>query len=373
MAVSRRDILLALAAGVALPYRSGNVRAAAPHPRSSAADRNDYAQVTPGRTLRFPADEGSHPEFRVEWWYVTGWLETTARIALGFQVTFFRARAETDGANPSAFAPGQIMIAHAALSDPGHGRLAHDQRVARSAFNLAGAEEGRTHAWIDDWSLSQESSTYRARIASENFGLELTFARTQPPLLQGEDGVSRKGPRSKSASYYYSIPQLKVTGAITQKNRRSHVSGSGWLDHEWSSSYMDERAVGWDWIGLNFDDGASLMVFRMRDRAGAKLWAGGAHRTGDGARRTFKPAEVELTPQRTWRSPRTGATYPVTWRIQAGALDVAIEPLMDDQESDTRASTGAVYWEGAVRALREGKPVGRGYLELTGYLQPMKL
>jgi predicted secreted hydrolase len=332
-----------------------------------------HARVVPGYRVRFPYDEGSHPDFRVEWWYVTGWLERSGQPPCGFQITFFRTRPDADTRNPSAFAAREIMIAHAALSIESQRRLIHDQRIARSAFALAGAKEGRTHVWLDDWSLDQSGATYRARIPARAFLLDLSFEQRQPPLLQGDDGLSRKGPRAESASYYYSIPHLAVNGMIAEPGGRAAVRGSAWLDHEWSSSYMDERAVGWDWIGINFDDGSALMAFRMRDPDGRAVWAGGAYRAADGARRAFSPHEVEFTGVRTWQSPRTGATYPVAWRVRAGSVEVAVEPLMDDQESDTRASVGAVYWEGAVRALRDAKPVGRGYLELTGYHQPLRL
>jgi predicted secreted hydrolase len=251
--------------------------------------------------------------------------------------------------------------------------LLHDQRVARAVFGLAGAEEGRTKVWIDDWSLLQEGREYKARITSRDFVFDLSFAPTQSPVLQGENGVSRKGPRAESASYYYSVPQLRVGGAVAESGKRFQVEGSAWFDHEWSSSYMDERASGWDWIGINLDDGGALMAFRMRDRSGATFWAGGSYRDAPGNRRAFAPDELEFIALRTWRSPRTGTTYPVAWRVRAGAIELTVEPLMDDQESDTRASVGAVYWEGAVRAIRDKKPVGRGYLELTGYGQPLRL
>ena len=164
-----------------------------------------------------------------------------------------------------------------------------------------------------------------------------------------------------------------MTGTLIEGDARAAVSGSAWLDHEWSSTYMDKRAAGWDWIGINLDDGGALMAFRMRDRQDGKFWAGGAYRSPTGERRVFGPDEVEFMGSETWRSPRTGATYPVRWQVNAGGLQIAIEPLMPDQEHDTRASVGTVYWEGAVTALIDGKIVGRGYLELTGYWQPMKL
>jgi predicted secreted hydrolase len=323
--------------------------------------------------MRFPHDEGSHPQFRTEWWYVTGWLDTDAGRQLGFQITFFRTRPELTHDNPSAFTPRQIMVAHAALSDPAHSRLQHDQRVARAGFTLAGADEGRTRVWLDDWSLAQENSTYRAHIAAKDFGFDFTLNATQPPLLQGERGLSRKGPRPGSASYYYSLPQLAVSGTLVRAGETQSVKGSAWLDHEWSSSYVDKEAVGWDWIGINLADGGALMAFRMRDRKGGKLWAGGSYRSPDGVTRTLGAEDVDFTPRRYWQSPRTGTTYPVSWRVKAGALQIEIEPLLDDQENDTRLTTATIYWEGAVRALRDGKQIGRGYLELTGYWRPLRL
>jgi predicted secreted hydrolase len=341
--------------------------------KTQTLTQTPYAQVVPGRPLRFPHDEGSHPEFRTEWWYVTGWLTPNSRTAVGFQITFFRTRPTIDERNPSAFTAHQIMIAHAALSDARRGRLLHDQRVQRAALGLAGADVGRTRVWIDDWSIVQNGSSYRARIAAGEFGLDLELRPTQPPLLQGEQGLSRKGPHPRSASYYYSIPHLAVHGSVIDSGRTSSAAGSAWLDHEWSSSYMDGGAVGWDWVGINLDDGGALMAFRMRKPDGESLWAGGSYRDRAGTRRVFSPEDIVLVPLRLWQSPRTGATYPVAWRVSVGTLTVTFEPLMDDQESDTRATVGTVYWEGAVRAVQDGKPIGRGYLELTGYLQPLRL
>jgi predicted secreted hydrolase len=147
-----------------------------------------------------------------------------------------------------------------------------------------------------------------------------------------------------------------------------HLRGRGWLDHEWSDTLMPPDAVGWDWIGINLDDGGALMAFRIRDRDGRTHWAGGTLRRPDGTQQAFRPDEIEFVPGRRWRSPRTGVEYPVEWRVQAGDLSLSLHPLMDDQESDSRRSAGTIYWEGAVEARDvEGRPLGRGYLELTGY------
>jgi predicted secreted hydrolase len=322
--------------------------------------------------MRFPRDEGSHPEFRLEWWYVTGWLDAATR-PLGFQITFFRVRPDVKHENPSAFAPRQILVAHAALSDPAQGRLVSAQRAARQGFGLAGADTGRTRVWIDDWRLEQRGTAYHSSIPASGFQLELDLAASQPPLLQGEHGFSRKGPEPASASYYYSLPHLNVKGTVMRDGRPQSVTGSAWLDHEWSSQYMEKNAIGWDWVGINLEGGAAVMAFRMRDQAGATLWTGGAHRRADGTARTFSPRDVRFTARREWRSARTGTSYPVSWLVRTGELELAIEPLFDDQEHDTRASSGTIYWEGAVRALRDGRPVGVGYLELTGYWKRLNL
>jgi predicted secreted hydrolase len=316
-----------------------------------------YPLVTPGRRLEFPRDHGAHPQFRQEWWYLTGWLANGRGSPFGFQVTFFRARPDFETGNPSALTARQVLLAHAALSDPSRGSLRHDERAARAALGLAGAEENRTRVWIDDWRLELENGTYRTRVEARDLSLSLDCRATQPPVLQGEQGFSRKGHRPEEASYYYSRPQLAVAGSIERNGQRDAVTGRAWLDHEWSSQYMAAEATGWDWAGLNLGEGESLMAFRMRDRAGGTLYA---------------PPGVSFVPLRNWRSPRTGVAYPVEMRITAAGKTYDLKPLMDDQELDARTSTGTIYWEGAVRALEGSREAGRGYLELTGYWRPMR-
>lgn len=314
-------------------------------PLAALGAKVEYPQAKPGGTLRFPRDHGAHPDFRIEWWYVTGWLDDP----LGFQITFFRARPEEQSDNPSSFNPRQILFAHAALSDPKRGRLLHDQRATRAGFTLAHAETDRTGVWIDDWRLALEGNRYEARIAARDFDFAFTFF-TRDLVLQGENGYSRKGHRPHEASYYYSQPHMNVVGRLNGRP----ISGTAWLDHEWSSAYMAPEAAGWDWTGINLLNGGSFMAFRMRDKQGQ------THFASPGA---------SFTPLRTWKSPRTGVEYPVSMQVN----DLRLEPLMDDQELDSRASTGTIYWEGAVTAYKDESPVGRGYLELTGYWKPMKL
>ncbi|OON63169.1 carotenoid 1,2-hydratase [Massilia sp. KIM] len=334
-----------------------------------------FAPVTPGGALSFPRDYGAHPEFRTEWWYATGWVETPDGKPLGFQVTFFRSRTEHDQDNPSAFAPRQLVIGHAALSDPAVGRLVHDQRSAREGFGLAWARTGNTDLKLDDWRMVRGADgVYRVTIRSSELTLELRLRPTQPVLVQGEGGYSRKGPSPRHASYYYSEPQLAVSGSVGRAGMAPvEVKGSAWLDHEWSSEALQPEAAGWDWIGVNLDDGGALMAFQIRARRGGKLWAHASLRDASGKVTRFAPEQVGFTPQARWKSPRTQAEYPVAAEVATGPLRWQIAPLQPDQELDSRRSTGAVYWEGAVTVSRDGKRVGRGYLEMTGYVQPMKL
>jgi predicted secreted hydrolase len=333
--------------------------------RARAAE--SYPDVLPGKTLRFPRDHGAHLAYRNEWWYVTGWLSTQEGERLGVQVTFFRNRPRVAEDNPSRFAPRQLVFAHAALAEAAHGRLRHDQRASRAMFDLAGTDEETTRAWIGDWSLALEGERYVAKIPAREFSLELAFEPTQPMLLQGDKGYSRKGPLPQQASWYYSRPQLAVRGRVVVGRRAREVEGRAWLDHEWSSEVMAANAVGWDWIGINIDDGGALMAFRMRDGDGGVVWAGGARRHADGRTEILPPEAVRFVPGRRWTSPRTGFSYPVEFVVVAGGVEVALAPLMDDQELDSRLSTGIVYWEGAVTASVAGRVIGRGYLELTGY------
>lgn len=338
----------------------------------SAAER--YPPVLPGKVITFPQDTGAHPDYRTEWWYITGWLQDADGTERGFQVTFFRVRTLLGEDNPSLFAPTQLMFAHAAVADPDRGRLLHDERVDRALAPLAGADEGRTRAWIGDWSLVlREAGHYTTTVSAGDFGFDLRLNPSGEPVLNGKAGWSQKAPDPINASYYYSRPQLAVSGTLDIGSNSHAVSGHAWLDHEWSSEILPEDASGWDWIGVNLHDGGSLMAFQMRDRSGASMFnAGTLVEPGEDVQ-TFSPDEVRFHPLRWWASPRSGIRYPVAWAVEAGTRRFEIEPLMDDQELDSRASTGAIYWEGAIRLLEDGRQVGQGYLEMTGYGERLRM
>ena len=344
--------------------------------RPARAEPN--AEPTPA-PLQFPRDFGAHPQSRTEWWYATGTLTTAERL-YGFQITFFRAATGLASTHPSRFAATQLVFAHAALSDLAQRRLRHDERIARSGFGIAATAEHDTDVVLRDWRFRREGpperSRYRARLPSDaaGFGFDLTLDATQPLLLQGIDGLSKKGPRPGQASRYYSEPQLAVSGALTVDGVAAPVTGRAWLDHEWSDAYLDPDADGWDWIGMNLDDGSALTAFQMRRRDGSALYAGGSFRKAGQAAIDFGPREVVFHAGRRWDSASSKARYPVEWAVETPAGRYTVKALLDNQELDSRASSGAIYWEGVSDLLdANGVRVGRGYLEMTGYATVMKL
>jgi predicted secreted hydrolase len=357
--LSRRRLLLTLAALTAPPMGRAAI---------------SPAPVLP-RQLVFPQDFGAHPDFRTEWWYLTGWLGDMRR-PLGFQVTFFRSRTDVDPANPSAFAAHQLVIAHAAIADPARGSLLVDERIARTGFGLAGTASGDTDARLSGWRLFRdaETDTYHAQIAARDFTLHFKAVAEAPPWLQGEQGLSRKGPDPLQASHYYSRPQLKLQAQLRRGGVTQDLSGVAWLDHEWSSAALAPDAVGWDWIGMNLDDGSALAAFQIRSAQAGQppVQAYAAIREASGSVQTAAPADVRFTPLRYWNSSRHRAAWPVAQRIRIGTREFETRPIMDDQELDSSLTTGAVYWEGASELLEAGKPVGRGYLEMTGYLKGVR-
>lgn len=329
-----------------------------------------------GAAMSFPRDFGAHNETGLEWWYLTGILNDAAGAPrYGYQLTFFRLKGPAAAADhPSAFAARQMLLGHAALSDLSAGRLRHDQRMARTGFNLAEARNGDTEVHMRDWSLRRTADGYQASLRSpaQGFALDLRLKTSQSVLLQGVDGLSRKGPQPGQFSHYYSQVQLLTQARLEVDGKSLTLQGKSWLDHEWSDQLLGaagpDQAVGWDWAGLNLDDGGALTIFRLRRPDGSILWAGGSWRKADGSTLDFKPGDVTMTPLRRWHSPASQADYPVEWTLRTPLGTLTLKALIDAQEIDARMSTGMRYWEGAA-ALRgaNGQRLGLGYLELTGY------
>ena len=346
----------------------------------SASDPPDAADntVRRGRSLTFPRDHGAHLGTRTEWWYATGWLGTPAAPELGFQVTFFRSRTGLAADNPSRFAPRQLLFAHAAVTALGSQRHLHDERIVRWSGDQ-GSRTGR--AATDDadvnigpWRLHRDAAGWQVAVLARDFTLSLQLAPTQPLLLQGDAGFSRKGPQEAQASHYYSAAQLHTSGQVVLAGAAMASPGRAWLDHEWSQEILHPEAVGWDWIGMNLFDGSALTAFVLRRQDGTTLWAGGSFRAAGGAGISFTPSQVTMSPGRRWRSPASNASYPVQWQVDTPAGRFKVQALMDAQELDSRASTGTIYWEGLSELLdSQGQRVGLGYLEMTGYAARLRM
>ena len=377
--------------------------------------------ISAGHRLVFPRDHGAHPGAQIEWWYATGWLQAGAaagdgstaaaadgRPLFGFQITFFRSRVgllsdAPAGAPatppPSRFAPHQLLMAHAAITDVAGKTHQHAQRIARwsgdDTLPEAHARRADTDLALGRWTLQRAADgTHHALLAAPEagFALALQLRPSQPVLLQGVAGYSRKGPQPGQASHYTTQPQLQVQAQLTRAGQRLALAGRGWLDHEWSDNLLGAgggasgggasgagasgagAATGWDWMGINLADGGALTAFVLRRGDADVLWAGGSHRPLGGVVRNFGPDEVQFSPLRHWASPATGARYPVQWRISTPAGLFVLRALLDAQELDSRASVGTVYWEGLAELMSEaGTRIGLGFLEMTGRAQPLRL
>ncbi|MBI5898452.1 MAG: carotenoid 1,2-hydratase [Rhodocyclales bacterium] len=331
-----------------------------------------FAPVRRDTRLAFPRDHGAHPGYRTEWWYVTGALDAP-RANIGFQLTFFRSRSGRAEELVSPLAATQVMFAHAALTLPGE-RLLHAERSARPGLG-AGYSVADCGLHVGPWSMARDDGAGGERLrlaaATPDFGFAFELAPTQPLLLQGEHGWSQKGPRPEFASHYLSWPQLEVSGSLRLDGSPRPARGRAWFDHEWSSAVLAPGAVGWDWIGINLDDGGALMAFRIRDAGGGTVHAGAMLRDATGRQTRFGPEAVSFRPLRRWRSPRNGADYPVEEEILVGPHRLRTRPVLDDQEIGAHRPLPVAYWEGLVTL--EGGLRGRGYQELAGYAAPLRV
>jgi predicted secreted hydrolase len=309
--------------------------------------------------VEFPRDHGNHPDAAVEWWYYTGHLQDASRREYGFQLTFFRA--------------GEIHLAHFAWTDAAAGRFTYEEKSHLGLPGIASSETGRLDVANEDWSAREERGAHRLHAAGRGWELDLALRPSKPPVLHGESGVSRKGPGANDYSHYVSITRLQVSGTWRRGERREAMTGTAWFDHEWGPGALPEGASGWDWFAVQLDDGSDLMLYRIRGPDGrATPYSSGTYVPASGAPVPLRWPDVRLAATGEWVSPKTRARYPSGWKIAIDPLrlDLAIHPLVRNQELTTERSTGVTYWEGAcrVRGTFAGRPVtGRGYAELTGY------
>ncbi len=328
-----------------------------------------WKTIKPGLEPAFPADHGSHPEFQTEWWYLTGQLEDESGARFGFQFTVFRRGLEPGAARAgeSPLRARNVFAGHLALADVARGELRFAERLQRGS-PLARAAEGELEVVLEDWSLRRGVNDQLALVAADPeraFGFDFTLRPEKPLVLHGEGGYSRKGGEPDNASAYVSWTRLALAGRLRLDGTERRVQGSAWYDHEFGSSVLPEGTVGWDWFGLQLDDGRELMLFVLRGADGAPSEASATTLIErDGTAHPLGRADFALASLDTWRSPHTGATYPAAWTISLPSLRLELTPLVPDCELVSR-TTEVSYWEGPVAVT--GSVTGRGYAELTGY------
>lgn len=329
-----------------------------------------YARADQPRSFTFPADHGAHKDFQTEWWYFTGNLTDVGGRRFGYELTFFRrALTPVETGRESAWATSQIYMAHFALTDADDKQFYARQRFSRSGLDLAGASaQPNARIWLQDWQAVQvDSRNWELSASEDDFSIIFKLTDQMDPVLQGEKGLSRKGPGN--ASYYYSLPDLNTSGVIFVGGKTYTVSGSSWMDHEFSTSALASDQVGWDWFALQLDDGRRLMLFTLRKSDGSvDPYSSATLIQPDGSTTVLGAEDFTVSVENHWTSPTSGAQYPSAWRVQipANGLDLQIEPVLTDQE----LNLAFIYWEGAVDV--SGTVTGRGYVELTGYARSMQ-
>ncbi|HTL97910.1 MAG TPA: lipocalin-like domain-containing protein [Holophagaceae bacterium] len=342
--------------------------------QTPASAPGGFTIAQPGYAFAFPKDHGAHPDYRTEWWYVTGHLWDAKGKRVGFQLTFFReATPKAAWTGNAAWRSDQLILAHATLSDEAAGRFTFDERFNREGL-AAGAAEDHLGVFNESWRLDTTATGFSLAMQVKGAALDLRLEPQTPPVIFGEHGVSRKGADPTATSHYVTFPRLAAQGALTAPGAAPRqLSGEAWMDHEWSSNYLSSDQVGWDWAGLQLKDGRSLMAFRLRHPDGSQDPWSVAQEVGVDGRITRSTHDFTMTPEGAWTSPASGARYPIPLRLDAFGESFHLMPTLKDQELRTARSTGITYWEGDCRVLdSNGRAIGEAYLELTGYAHGMK-
>jgi predicted secreted hydrolase len=370
--------ILVIAAWLWWEGRSEAVEGVPPAIRIPDSERaSDFARASEIRTFDFPIDHGPHFDFQTEWWYFTGNVEDSGGDHFGYQLTFFRrgfSKGQTSRA--SSFATNQVFFAHFAITDVEGKSHQAWERYSRGADGLAGASGDPFRVWLEDWTLEAldaEGTTVRLRAQEDGLGLDLILKSLKPIVAHGEQGLSAKSEEWGNASYYLSYTRLATEGTLLIDGRRVLVRGLSWFDHEWSTSALGERAVGWDWFGLQMSDNRELMMYLIRNDDGSiDEVSAGTLVEPDGTVIQLGQDQFQIQILDRWKSENSQGDYPSEWRITVSeyGVDILVEPWLEDQEMDI----SIIYWEGAVtlHGFSRGQEVeGRGYVELTGYAESL--
>jgi len=369
----------ALSAGILCLTLSGSNRS-----RSSPLGPDSsptWREAATGYDFSFPRDHAAHPDYRVEWWYYTGNLETKTGRRFGFQLTFFRVGVVLEPANASRWSLRDLYMAHFAISDIERQSFRSFERINRAGIGWAGADalegprrlKSAVSVWNEDWDARIEEGRHALHAIEDDLSLDLKLTPSKREVIHGDNGISQKGRSPGNASHYYSLTRLESSGRLIVDGETFEVTGLSWMDHEFGTSFLDDEQVGWDWFSIQLEDGRDLMLFEIRRRDGSiDPRSSGTMIEADSRAVRLSIEDFSLAPGQNWRSANSGASYPIAWRIELPrySLRLHVTAALEDQELRTPDSTGVTYWEGSVAtegASGDKKIRGRGYLEMTGY------
>jgi predicted secreted hydrolase len=338
-----------------------------------------YLLAVPGRSLSFPADHNSHPDFKTEWWYYTGHLEAESGQRFGYQVTFFRFGVrdrQTSIKQTPLFT--ELYMAHFALSNFSGRNFLFRERINRGIGDRAGAKTDRFLVWNEDWSVEGNRDNHKISVNDRGTELRLVLKSLKPPVLHGQNGYSQKGEGEGRASYYYSLTRMQTEGELIVGGKSEKVRGLSWMDHEFGSNQLGPDQLGWDWFSIQLDNQSEMMLYLMRRKDGSiDPYSHGTLVYADGTTRHLALKDYRVDVLARWQSPKSAAEYPIKWKviIAAEQIELEIAPHFPEQELITNRSTRVTYWEGAVqvKGTLGNKPIaGSGYVEMTGYAGKVK-
>jgi predicted secreted hydrolase len=348
-------------------------------PAVPPASEGGFRLALPGYEFSFPRDHGSHDQYRTEWWYYTGHLRTASGRRVGFEVTFFRVGAADPAvAKKTEWDLRHFALAHFAVTDIDGKAFRYYEKLNRSSRFTAQAATGHLAVFNEAWrAFTTPDGAWRIVAGEGGDAIDLVMRSRKPPAVHGVNGVSVKAEGIGYASHYYSMTRLEVTGSVRLRGRKSEpCRGLAWMDHEFGSSVLRENQQGWDWFSIQLDDDTELMLYQIRKRDGtADVSSSGSFVTSDGTVIHIRKDQLRVEGLAKWKSPRSGAVYPMGWRVAVPSLLISLEvkPVMENQELITTGSTGVTYWEGAVDVQGSSGNVavkGAGYVEMTGYDRP---
>ncbi len=346
----------------------------------AAPSPDKFKSALSGYHYAFPKDHAAHEEYRTEWWYYTGHLQAADGRTFGYQLTFFRSGMDHPSlaANPSRWAIQHLYLAHFAITDEGDKRFFNTDKVNRTGIGNAGAETAPYHIWNGSWMVKTVQSIHHI-VASENeWAIDLMLTPRKPPVIHGQDGISKKGKGPTQSSHYYSLTSMETRGTVKVSGRTLKVKGTSWMDHEFGSNQLSEDQIGWDWFGLQLDSGIELMLYQIRRKDGSlDPFSSGTVVSENGSSKHLVLSDFQIKAKGLWKSNKSGGNYPNGWEISIPNQDISLilTPTVPDQELITTRSTGVTYWEGSViiQGTHHGRPMtGKGYVELTGYAESLR-